>query len=500
MVKKRYGSIEELNLKWGTAFWSQHHNDWSEVLTPRRTPSFQNPCQALDFHRFSSDSLLDLCKMERDILRKSTPDIPITTNFMGLFKALNYWDWAKELEFTSWDAYPDPSPGQRGDLIGAIGHDLTRSLKPGRPFLLMEQVTSHVNWRMVNTTKPPGVMRLWSLQAVARGGDGVLFFQWRQSLAGAEKFHGAMIEHAPAEKCRVFREVCELGADLKKLKPVSGSLIRSRVAVILDWHTWWALELPSKPAELNYVTPVMQFHRYCFERNIAIDFVEPSSDLSGYALVIAPRLYLLGKNHAKNLDTYVRKGGTLLATFFTGIVDENERVVAGGYPAYLRKTLGLWVEEWWPLDEHERRIVQLGSTSLEARRWSEVIHLEGAESLATFNEGYLKGRPALTTNRRGRGNALYLATELDDTGLAVILDSICKKLGVKAPLDVPPGVEVTLRENGKQRFLFVLNHNNNPVRILLGKQTGCELLSGENAKISLALPQHEVAVIALCQS
>ena len=175
-LKKRYGSLEALNTAWGTAFWSQHYYHWEEIITPKKTPTFPNPCQDLDFRRFTSDALLELCKAEKDVLRELTPDIPVTTNFMNFFKPLDYWSWAKEIDFTSWDSYPDVLPGNRGDLFNAWGHDLTRSLKPGRPFLLMEQTTSHVNWRPINATKSPGLMRLHSLQAVARGSDGVCFF------------------------------------------------------------------------------------------------------------------------------------------------------------------------------------------------------------------------------------------------------------------------------------------------------------------------------------
>ncbi|MCE0498939.1 MAG: beta-galactosidase [Methylacidiphilales bacterium] len=497
-LQKRYGSLEALNNAWGTAFWSQHYYDWSEVFTPRKTPTFVNPCQQLDFQRFFSDALLELCKMERDILRRITPDIPVTTNFMSFLKPLNYWDWAKEIDFTSWDSYPDPLPGQRGDLVASMGHDLTRSLKPGRPFVLMEQCTSHVNWRPVNATKPPGSMRLYSLQAVARGGDGVLFFQWRQSIRGAEKFHGAMVQHAPAEKSRVFQEVCALGAELKKLGQVTGSLIRSRVAVIVDWHAWWALEMPSKPTEFNYQSSVAQFHRYFYENNIAVDFVTPDTNLSSYALVVAPTLYLLQEKDAQNLDAYVRKGGAILVTCFSGIVDRDDNVLPGGYPGYLTKTLGLWVEEWFPLGLDEKRIVQFGKgKKLSARKWSEVVHLEGAKALATFQEGYLKGRAALTRNSLGKGEALYLATELNTKDLSYFLDALIRDIDIKAPLSVPTKVEVTLRENGKKRFLFLLNHNKKPVRIDLKKNSGLELLTHKKIKRQIQLPALGVAVIEL---
>jgi len=499
-LQKKYGSLDALNAAWGTAFWSQCYYAWDEILTPRRTPMFRNPCQVLDFYRFTNAAFLDLCKMEMEILRRATPEIPITTNFMSFFKPLDYWEWAREIDFTCWDSYPDPLPGQRGDLLAARGHDLTRSLKPGRPFVLMEQVTSHVNWRPINAAKAPGVMRLQSLQAIARGADGILFFQWRQSLAGAEKFHGAMVQHGPApEKSRVYREVRGLGADLKKLEPVVGSLVRSRVAVIADWQAWWALEQPSKPAEFDYLAALSQIHQYFYERNLAVDFVEPGAALGEYAFVVAPTLYLLRQKDAQHLDRYVRSGGTLLATCFTGIVDENERIVPGGYPGYLRETLGLWVEEWWPLGLDETRKVKLGhrKVPLLGRRWSEVIHPEGAEVLATFDEGHLQGSPAFTRRSRGKGNAFYLGTQLADSDLAAILDPICRKLDLRPPLKAPPGVEITVRDKGKRRFLFLLNHNNKPVRVPLGKMAGRELLSGKKTQTSWLLPAYEVAVLEL---
>jgi beta-galactosidase len=343
-------------------------------------------------------------------------------------------------------------------------------------------------------------MRLLSLQAVARGADGILFFQWRQSLAGAEKFHGAMVQHGAApEKSRVYGEVRGLGADLKKLEPVVGSLIRSRVAVVADWQAWWALELPSKPAQFDYLASVAQFHQYGYERNLAVDFVEPGADLGGYAFVIAPTLYLLREKDARNLDRYVRAGGTLLATCFTGIVDENERIVPGGYPGFLRETLGLWIEEWWPLGLDETREVKFvrRKTPLLGRRWSEVIHPEGSEVLATFDEGHLQGRPALTRHSHGKGNAYYLGTQLGDANLAAILDPICGELGLQPPINAPPGIEVTLREKGDRSFLFLLNHNGNAVRVPLGKRSGRELLSGQAAKNSWLLPARDAAVLEL---
>ncbi|SDU27468.1 beta-galactosidase [Verrucomicrobium sp. GAS474] len=495
-LKERYHTLDALNAAWGTAFWSQHYSAWEDVQPPRKTPMFSNPAQTLDFHRFTNAAFLKIAKMECAILRKATPDLPITTNLMSFFKPLDYFEWAKELDFVSWDSYPDPL--DYGELIGARGHDLTRSLKPGRPFVLMEQVTSHVNWRPVNVAKPVGTMRLWSHQSVARGADGVMFFQWRQAASGAEKYHGSMVPHSPdPEKTRVFQEVRELGAELKKLEPVAGTLVRSRAAIVVDWETWWALELPSKPTEFNYLAAIEPVHRYFYERNIAVDFVTPQSDLSGYSLVVAPTLYLLRGKDAKHLDRYVREGGTFLATCFSGIVDENERIVPGGYPGHLRETLGLWIEEWWPLGPSETRKVRLGAKALSGSRWSEVIHLKGAKALATFEEGYLKGKPAVTRHALGKGQAFYVGTVLDDSSLGVLLDDLSRGLKLAAPIKAPKGVEVTLREGGGKRFLFLLNHNGKAVRLPLGRLKGTDLISGRKSGKAVLLKASDVAVIEL---
>jgi beta-galactosidase len=75
-LRRRYGTLEELNRAWGTTFWSQRYGEWDEVLPPRTTPAVPNPTHALDFARFSSDELLDHYRAERDVLRRISPGVP----------------------------------------------------------------------------------------------------------------------------------------------------------------------------------------------------------------------------------------------------------------------------------------------------------------------------------------------------------------------------------------------------------------------------------------
>ncbi len=499
-LKTRYRTLDALNAAWGTAFWSQVYSAWDEIFTPRRAPYHNNPTQQLDYRRFLSDAFLELYRQEKDIVNAITPGVPVTTNFMTFFKPLDYRRWAEELDFVAWDSYPDPLPGLEPERMGAVGHDLMRSLKKDRPFVLMEQASSAVNWRTINGPKAPGRMRLGSLQTVARGGDGVMFFQWRASKAGAEKFHSGMIQHVDPAFSRVFGEIKQLGADLKALAPVVGSLVRARVAIAFDWHAWWALELESKPGRIDYAGWAQELHRYFYARNIAVDFVHPGAALTDYALVVAPALYLLTKADADNLTDFVARGGTLLATYFSGIVDEHEHVVLGGYPAWLRPMLGLWVEEWAPYAEGQTNGVRFAGARgapVKTGHWCDVVHLEGARALATYTHDFFAGRAAVTEHAYGKGHAYYLGTKLERAGLDRVLDTACAKAEVAPVLVTPAGVEATVREKDGQAFLFVLNHRDEAVRVNLGRRQGTDLLTQQRCKGKVSLPPRGVAVIAL---
>lgn len=261
-LESRYGSIDELNRAWGTAFWSQRYDAFDEVEPPRAAPSFRNPTQLLDFDRFSSDELLACYRAEVEVIRAGS-DVPITTNFMGFFKAVDYWEWAKHVDVVSDDTYPDPADPD-SPAYAAMVRDLMRSLGGGAPWLLMEQSPSAVNWRARNAPKAPGQMRAWSFQSVARGADGILFFQWRQSKAGSEKFHSGMVPHGGTDT-RVWREIEQLGGELRDLSApdigLEGSSVPASVAIALDWDSWWAIEQPASPTSVSYVRILFAWHR-----------------------------------------------------------------------------------------------------------------------------------------------------------------------------------------------------------------------------------------------
>lgn len=499
-LQNRYPSLDALNEAWGTAFWSQYYYAWDEILPPRAAPTFQNPGQCLDFQRFSSDALLECYLEEARILRQITPDKPITTNFMEWFKPLDYRKWAQHLDFTCLDIYPEPTGSSRPLAQSA---DMTRSFKDGQPWLIMEQVTTHVNWRSRNATKAPGLMRLWSYQSIAHGADGICFFQWRQARAGAEKFHGSMIGHGDPATQRCFQETKQLGNELTRLSEIAGTRYQAQAAIYLDQENWWALELPSKPNnDLKYARAVENFYGALQKQNIPTDFVFEDNELSPYKLLFVPSLYLVKPGVAEKLEAYTAGGGTLVVTYFSGIVDESDRVHLGGYPAPFRKLLGLTVEEWAiPPDDRSNRVCLSGTPGLApsytSSFWAEVIHPEGAETIATFEKEYYAGKPAITRHTFGQGEAWYLGSELEPAFYYDLIKLLAFRANIKPLLDVPENVEVCERSGHGKRFLFLLNHSPITVSVPLGDLAGRELLSNQPATTPWTLPPHGVAIFSL---
>jgi beta-galactosidase len=496
-LQERYGDLDGLNRAWGTDFWSQRYSDWDEILPPRRTPTWPNPTQQLDFMRFSSDELLVCYELERAILTERSPGVPVTTNFMRFFKPLDYWKWAEREDVVSDDVYQDPADPEAG-MRAAMAGDLMRSLGRGRPWILMEQTTNRVNWRDVNVPKATGQMRLWSYQAVARGADGVMFFQWRQSRAGAEKFHSAMVPHGPPEHSPTWREVTRLGEELSRLDTVCGTRVRAEIAVLHDWESWWALELPSKPStRIHHVEQIESYYRHLFEANLTADFARPSGDLSGYGLVLAPSVYLVSDEAAENLAAYVEAGGTLVMSFFSGIVDPFEHIRLGGYPQPFKRLLGLEVVDWLPLaDGDEIKLKFPDGTQSRGDLWSELVTLSGAKALASFASSTLDGHPAVTSHAFGKGRAIYIATRPDSTGMARILREAWTHAGVKPELEAPPGVSSVRRVGPRSSLLFLLNHRDVPVEVPVA-DPGVNLVDGaEVHRGLLRLGPRGVAVIS----
>ncbi|WP_407319163.1 beta-galactosidase [Isoptericola halotolerans] len=500
----RYGTIERLNEAWGTAFWSQRYATFEDVLPPLVAPMFANPTQQLDFDRFSSDALLDYYRDLRDTLREITPHVPTTTNLMttSATKGMDYFSWADDLDVVANDHYTIASDGERHVEL-ALSADLARGVAGGDPWILMEHSTSAVNWQPRNRAKLPGEMLRNSLQHVARGADSVMFFQWRQSRAGAEKYHSAMLPHA-GTGTDVWRGTVELGTTLQRLGEVRGSRVVSRAAVVVDYPAWWAAELDSHPTQdLRYMEEVRAWYSALWHQGVTVDTVPPYADLDGYDLVVVPTLYLVDDDGAANVARAAERGATVAVTFFSGIVDEHDHVRLGGYPGAFRDLLGVRTEEFFPLQVDERVGVTGKAVGGDATAdlWTEkTLVRDGTEVVAAYDDGALAGHPAVTRREVGAGAAWYVGTRLDPAGLASLVGRLVEESGVAPDVAAPAGVELVRRRtaDGATTWLFALNHTDDGTT--LDGLTGTELITGTAVEGSLALPPGAVRVVRAAAS
>ncbi|MFC8260859.1 beta-galactosidase [Streptomyces sp. NPDC057291] len=496
-LRTRYTTLDGLNHAWGTAFWSQRYSDWEQILPPRLAASHPNPTQQLDFKRFSSDALKEHLRAERDVLREITPGVPVTTNFMvmGGTKGMNYADWADEIDFVSNDHYVTPGPQDRDEL--SFSANLVSGISGGRPWFLMEHSTSAVNWQPVNLAKRPGDLARDSLLHVAHGADAVCFFQWRQSAAGAEKYHSAMVPHAGPDS-DAFRAVTDLGQTLRTLAPVAGSERETaRVGIVFDWESWWASEQDSHPTSLlDYRKEALDWYSALLTLGVRADVVTAQADLDRYQLLIAPVLHVVPAALAKELTRYAENGGHLVTTYFSGVVDENDHIWLGGYPGALRDLLGIRIEEFGPLLDGDTVEVALGGATL-GTLWTDRITVTDpeVEVLAEYRSGAYAGRPAVTRRAVGQGSAAYISTRLGADGLTVLLPKLLASADVSSEL--PDGargsIELIVRRDGDSRYLFLVNRTDEtvPVTGLAG-----DLLIGRAGNDgALVLSPRDVAVL-----
>jgi beta-galactosidase len=481
-LKERYGSLDALNKAWWSDFWSHRLSDWSQVESPAPQGEQSALGLALDWKRFVDAQSLDFFLAESAPLRAITPKVPITVNMMGTYVGLNYWNWAPHVDVISWDSYPRwhrvGASGEADDVCEAdeasrtaFVHDLNRSLKGGKPWLLIESTPSQVNWQSVNRLKKPGMNALSSLQAVAHGSDSVMYFQWRKGRGGAEKYHGAVVDHVGHENTRVFREVAELGRELAGLADVAGTAVKAQAAVVYDWETRWAIDgfFGFTKAERDYERACVEFHRALWKLSIPCDVPNQDQDFSGYKLVAAPWLHMIKPGTAERLEAFVKAGGTLVLSFFSGMVDESDLCFQGGFPGPLRKLAGVWAEELDPLwpGQANRAIPAKGNGlgltgEYKIDSFCELVHAEdGAEVLAVYGDDWYAGKPVLTRHKYGKGLVYYVAAKVEQRFTDDLMKALAREAGLESawPETLPPGVNAQARTDSETDYVFLMNFN-----------------------------------------
>lgn len=500
LAARYHNDIEELNKAWWTSFWSHHYNSFEEIEPPFADGETSVMGLNLDWKRFTTWSTNDFMQFEIDTLRSVTPRVPVTANFMQLFGGLDYRRMAPALDVVSWDNYPK-FHNDRESLAETFGetafhHAVMRSLRRDVPFMMMESAPGLVNWHPVNKLKRPGIHKLACLQAVASGSDSVQYFQWRKGRGSYEQFHGAVVGHDGSEDTRVFAEVAEVGRLLEKLAPVAGSVVQSRAALLFDWENRWAIwDVKALAQETKrYEKVCMDIWKEFLKLGIDMDVVGSEEDLSRYSVVVAPMQYMLQPRTAENLKGFVERGGQLLATYFTGYVDENQLCYLGGFPGDgLKELFGVESQEidsFYPSDRNGIRLKD--GRVLEVRDYAEILKVQGAEILGTYTEDFYQGGAALTCRSYGKGKAYYLAARTEAAAMAPLFQSMLAEGGVPT-VSLPEGVELHVRTDGEKKYLFYLNCSRDAVTV--PDVVGTDMVTGAQLEGTLELEGYGVCVI-----
>jgi beta-galactosidase len=505
-LEQKYITIERLNEQLGLRYLGQIVSDWKQVPMPRFSPTMHNPALLLDWHRFSSDTIVQFIRMQAELLHELCPDVPVTTNLRALQRRFDHFDMAEVVDFVSVEGNT-AIKAKAADLACEI--DMLRSLKKenirtpdgDNGFWVIEQKAGQVNWQDVNSLVRPGTIRLFTYQLISRGASGVLFYHWRQPRIGNEKFYGAVLPHHIRGDDRVFKEISQIGEELKMLAPaLAGTTVQTEVAILYSHENDWALQQPMQPNKhFNLRDHIQLIYNALHDRNIPVDFARPSEDLSKYRLVFAPSLHLLSAGEADRLKLYVQNGGTLVATCNTGLVDEHHVAPDTGYPHDLTDLFGLEVLEFDPLPPGEENHLTFKgafptSHMHPARLWCDIIEPGECQVLATYAKDFYAGRPALTMNTYGLGKAIYLGTISHQHLYFDLVAWLRQMCGLHPLLKVPDTVEVGLRQKDGTKVFFLLNHQNTPVRIQFYKPMH-DYLTGNTFSGSYDIPPHGVLVL-----
>lgn len=470
-IRKKYQTLENLNSRWCTAFWSHIYTEFAQIESP--SPIGEESIQALslDWKRFVTEQTTDFMRNEICAVRDGGSELPVTTNMMYDFDGLDYAVMAPELDVISWDNYPTWHKADDWTIAldAQMQHDLMRSLK-GKPFLLMESCPGATNWQSVSHLPAPGIHKAAGLMAVAHGSDSVLYFQLRQSRGSEEKFHGAVIDHYGGNDTRMFREICDTGRTLAVLGELAGTVTRARAAVIYDTENRWAMKGSKGPRNENmyYKETVLKSYRALREQGLDVDIINETQELTGYSFVSAPMVYLFRDGFEQKLREYVEQGGVLLATYWSGIVDENDRCYLGGTPHGLMDVFGLRAEEIDGLyDGETNELIPADGTAAgtfggryRCEHLCEIVKPTTAETLMVYGNHFYAGKPALLRNRYGKGLVYYLCADAEQSLYDRLCGELLKETDILPLLQnmkIPSGLSVTSRENDTFRYRILQN-------------------------------------------
>lgn len=477
-LKEKYQTLDNLNHAWWSHFWSHTYTNWQQLHSPSYLGETSIQGLNLDWKRFVTYQTIDFMQSEIDTVKSINKSIPVTTNFMGIyFDGLDYYKFKDRLDVISWDSYPEwHNPNNSVEIARneSLSHDMMRSIKK-MPFLLMECTPSTTNWRNISKLKKPNMHELSVIHAIAHGSNSGQYFQLRQSRGSVEKFHSAVISHTGTENTRVFKEVSKTGLDLKIISNmVYNSRIDSKVAIIYDVENKWAIDNCQGPRNLglDYFKAIQNTYNYFWKNGINVDILDSEYSFDDYKIIIAPMLYMFRCNIQDRLREFVKNGGILLTTAFSGVVNDTDLCFLGeDTQEKLSDVFGMWVEELDALYDNEYNQMSWNGKDYKLKELCEIIHPTTCETLAVYQKDFYKDTPVLTKNRFGKGLAYHVCSNADVSFFDDFLKDITKELNLERALDfnLPEGVVANYRTNDDKKIVFIQNFTDKKITININK-------------------------------
>jgi beta-galactosidase len=492
-LHKKYKTLDNLNTRWTTAYWSQTYSAWDQINIPETRRS-ENPGLDLAWREFVSDTWRSYQHNQLDAIRaRADPRQFITTNMMGWFDAYDQYTVAQDLDLASWDDYV--GTGQLKVSENGARHDLTRGFLR-KNFWVMETQPGFVNWSPDNNALNKGETRAMAWQAIGHGSEAVEYWQWRSALNGQEQYHGTLVG-ADGLPVPLYAEVQQIGVDFDKAGPVlAGTTVHSDVALLNDYPSRWAIDWQRHNRAFDPIQAFMSFYTPLHDAVRSVDVIPDTVPLDHYKLVVAPALNLITPEAAKILETYVRNGGHLVLGPRSGMKDEDNALWPQRQPGPLADLLGAKVAQFYALDTTVPVSGDWGSG--EDTLWAEQLFVTSPDTKILMrygkSNGWLDDQPAAVTRKLGKGSITYIGASLDPAAMKRAAAWMLSDAGLEPLLpNIPEGVDVAIRSGDNKHVLIFTNYNSDPVTIAL-PSTMHDVLAGDTAS-SITLPQYGVAVL-----
>ncbi len=512
-LKDRYQTLDALNHAWGTVFWSNVYTDFAQVPVPLPSGAPPSPGLTLDYDRYQSAANVSFLTGQLTVLRRECPKHFITTNNVGgLIDTIDMHDLYRGLDFASADNYPGffalflsgggdaatvVPPSAIASLI-AFAHDFTRGAKDGRPFLVMEQQTGKAGQATFTQQPLPGQLRLWSYQAVAHGAMGINYFRWDTATTGQEEYWHGMLRH-DRQKSAGFDEIATTMKELKSLgKEALDAAYAAEVALCFDPASDWSLTIQPGQPKLKYSGEILSWYGSAASGGAGLDIVTARDDLSRYKVLLAPAMSIVAKEQADRIRSFVRGGGTLVCGVRLGIKNEANGMVEEPLPGLLRDVMGVELREYQPIYAEKQGVRFAGSLAgaeAECHVWADVLEPKGAAVLAQYTTAPYAGAAAITENHFGKGRAIYVGAHLEGAALARVLGALLEESGVKAAATPAAGVEVTVRQAGGTRWMYLLNHTAAAATVTVTGGGGKDALTGVSCSEAVRLEPFGARVV-----